>query len=89
MSLNVASFPKTHEDFHFAGVGLREVTTVNQEVSVIEGSDSQSNLVGIVGDSAALRQVLQLIEMVALSNATVLLLGETGTGKELIARAIH
>ena len=44
---------------------------------------------GIVGRSSALRQVLQLVEMVAASDATVLLLGETGTGKELIARAIH
>jgi len=43
----------------------------------------------IVGKSPALRQVLQLVEMVAPSDSTVLLLGETGTGKELIARAIH
>ncbi len=89
MSLNVASFPKTHEDFHFVGMGFRELRTVNQEFSLIEGSDSQSNSVGIVGESAALRRVLQLVEMVAPSEATVLLLGETGTGKELIARAIH
>jgi formate hydrogenlyase transcriptional activator len=43
----------------------------------------------IVGDSRALRQVLELVETVAPSDSTVLLLGETGTGKELIARAIH
>ena len=44
---------------------------------------------GIVGQSAALRHVLNLVETVASSDSTVLLLGETGTGKELIARAIH
>src|ERR1700751_4597137 len=43
----------------------------------------------IVGESAALRQVLKEIELVAPSDATVLILGETGTGKELIARAVH
>ena len=44
---------------------------------------------GIVGQSSALRQVLQLVETVATSDSSVLLLGETGTGKELVARAIH
>lgn len=44
---------------------------------------------GIVGQSSALRHVLQLVETVAPSSSTVLLLGETGTGKELIARAVH
>jgi formate hydrogenlyase transcriptional activator len=44
---------------------------------------------GIVGQSPALQEVVQLIEMVAPSDSTVLLLGETGTGKELVARAIH
>src|SRR5688572_8537716 len=43
----------------------------------------------IVGDSPALRHVLQLIAQVAPTDSTVLVLGETGTGKELVARAIH
>jgi formate hydrogenlyase transcriptional activator len=43
----------------------------------------------IVGNSPALQHVLQLVETVASSDSTVLLHGETGTGKELIARAIH
>jgi formate hydrogenlyase transcriptional activator len=43
----------------------------------------------IIGKSAALKRVLQMVEIVAPNDSTVLLLGETGTGKELIARAIH
>jgi DNA-binding NtrC family response regulator len=43
----------------------------------------------MVGKSAALRHVLQQVETVAPSDSTVLILGETGTGKELIARAVH
>jgi len=43
----------------------------------------------IIGRSASLRAVLDQIEIVAPTNSTVLILGETGTGKELIARAIH
>src|SRR5215813_986028 len=43
----------------------------------------------IIGQSAALREVLRLVNTVAASDSTVLLLGETGTGKEVIARAVH
>ena len=50
---------------------------------------SEMNFEQIVGSSAALKHVLQLVETVAASDSTVLLLGDTGTGKELIARAIH
>jgi formate hydrogenlyase transcriptional activator len=50
---------------------------------------TEFNFEEIVGQSQALRQVLQMVETVAPSDSTVLLLGETGTGKELIARAVH
>jgi len=50
---------------------------------------SEMNFDQIVGDSPALRKVLELVQTVAPSDSTVLLLGETGTGKELVARAIH
>jgi DNA-binding NtrC family response regulator len=49
---------------------------------------AQHNFEGIVGTSAALSAVLKQVEVVAPTESTVLLLGETGTGKELIARAI-
>src|SRR5579872_89759 len=50
---------------------------------------SEMNFENIIGNSPALKHVLELVETVASSDSTVLLLGETGTGKELIARAIH
>jgi formate hydrogenlyase transcriptional activator len=49
----------------------------------------EHNFEEIVGDSPALKSVLRHVETVAPTNSTVLILGETGTGKELIARAIH
>jgi formate hydrogenlyase transcriptional activator len=48
-----------------------------------------TNFEEIVGDSASLRRALESIEQVAATDATVLIVGETGTGKELVARAIH
>jgi formate hydrogenlyase transcriptional activator len=54
-----------------------------------EPTPNEDRFEGIIGQSSALRSVLQMVEHVAPSDSTVLLLGETGTGKELIARAIH
>jgi DNA-binding NtrC family response regulator len=50
---------------------------------------SETGFSEIVGNSPALHRVLKQVEIVAASDATVLILGETGTGKDLIARAIH
>ena len=58
-------------------------------LSAKEQIRSETNFAEIVGNSSALRRTLELAEKVACWDSTVLLLGETGTGKELVARAIH
>jgi formate hydrogenlyase transcriptional activator len=50
---------------------------------------SEFNFEEIIGESAALKRTLAQVELVAAANTTTLIFGETGTGKELIARAIH
>ncbi len=61
-----------------------------KELSTLKSPKSAgSKLTGIVGKSRAIRAVTDRIEQVAKSNAPVLIRGETGTGKELFARAIH
>ena len=63
---------------------------LGEERKYLEGEiEYQGHFTELVGDSPALKQVLQQVLTVAASGATVLILGETGTGKELIARAIH
>jgi PAS domain S-box-containing protein len=61
----------------------------NETVALRETIVRSSMLEEIVGSSSALRRVLAQVEKVAATDSTVLILGETGTGKELIARAIH
>jgi PAS domain S-box-containing protein len=64
--------------------------TEHEHVETAEGEPGDENhFEEIVGKSAALKRVLAQAEIVAPTDATVLLLGETGTGKELVARAIH
>jgi formate hydrogenlyase transcriptional activator len=61
----------------------------NEAVALREQIDRESMFEDIVGSSEALGKVLRQVAKVAPSDSTVLILGETGTGKELIARAIH
>jgi formate hydrogenlyase transcriptional activator len=61
----------------------------DQQLYVRAEMASEHCFEGIIGKSSAIRKVLEQISIVAPTNSTVLLHGETGTGKELIARAIH
>ncbi len=61
----------------------------NENLALREDIDRASMFEEIVGSAASLRQVLAQVAKVAPTDSTVLILGETGTGKELIARAIH
>ena len=61
----------------------------NENLALREDIDKASMFEEIVGSSEALRKVLVQVAKVAPTDSTVLILGETGTGKELIARAIH
>jgi formate hydrogenlyase transcriptional activator len=61
----------------------------NETVALREDLDRASMFEEIVGSSSALQRVLAQVAKVAQTDSTVLILGETGTGKELVARAIH
>ena len=85
MSLNSLTYPLQYED--------RRPNT-DPEIGldldrIDEPANSEAGFEGIIGRSSGLRRVLQMVETVSWGDSTVLLLGETGTGKELIARSIH
>ena len=94
MTLNVLSFPDIRtDDSQFVSAfdcieKLKEKLT-REKVYLEEEIRTEHNFDEIVGESAALRRVLKEVETVAPTYSTVLIRGETGTGKELIARAIH
>jgi formate hydrogenlyase transcriptional activator len=87
MSAQTCSASEVSEVNHNASFAIENVTPAK----VAPDSDELygSGLPRIVGNSDALRRVLDMVRVVAPTNATVLINGETGTGKELIAEAIH
>jgi len=72
----------------------REITELKDKLAkeklyLEEEIRTEQNFEEIVGESSALKEVLKQVEIVASTGSTVLILGDTGTGKELLARAIH
>jgi formate hydrogenlyase transcriptional activator len=81
-------------NFERAERALRELTAlknklVSEKLHLEEEIQTEYNFEEIIGQSAALKKILQQVATVAPTDSAVLLCGETGTGKELIARAIH
>jgi formate hydrogenlyase transcriptional activator len=76
------------------GLAFREIAELKEKLNteklyLEDEIRTEHNFEEIVGQSSALKQVLKQVEIVAPTDSTVLIQGETGTGKELIARAIH
>jgi transcriptional regulator with GAF, ATPase, and Fis domain len=78
-------------EFREASEALREAKKklTEEKLYLEQEIDTELGFGEIVGQSKALQAVMEQVGKVAASDATVLLLGETGTGKELVARAIH
>ena len=83
LALAIDNWLTHHEIADLRDRVARESVYVEKEIR------GEPHFPGIIGRSAALRKVLQQVETVAPTNSSVLVFGETGTGKELIARAIH
>jgi formate hydrogenlyase transcriptional activator len=76
------------------GLAYREIATLKDKLAkeklyLEEEIQTEYNFEEIVGDSQALKRVLKQVQTVAATDSTVLILGETGSGKELVARALH
>jgi Nif-specific regulatory protein len=98
--VNDEMLAKDERLLHIVGSMLSQAIKISRMVAVEKeellrsdgasrGGESRYALGDIVGASARMREVLALTQVVAESNATVLIHGETGTGKELIARVVH
>jgi len=68
---------------------LRQQNLETENVSLRQQLDSRFGLENIIGESPAMREIFEVVRQVAPTRATVLIGGASGTGKELIARALH
>jgi two-component system response regulator PilR (NtrC family) len=67
----------------------RDQAALRREVAQLRRRETEEGLARLVGKTPVMRRLYDLMERVAPTRATVLIIGETGTGKELVARAIH
>jgi DNA-binding NtrC family response regulator len=84
--------PIDHEEVVIVVRRALETRALRLEVEDLRrrvGRDEGDNLARLMGPSAAVQQVVEQVRIVAASTFTVLILGETGTGKELVSQAIH
>jgi DNA-binding NtrC family response regulator len=88
---DITESKRTEDDLQSAFDEIRKLKDqlYKENIALREEIDSASMFEEIVGESRALQAVLARIAKVAASDSTVLITGETGTGKELVARAIH
>jgi transcriptional regulator with GAF, ATPase, and Fis domain len=90
-TIDITEQKETEEALRKSVEELRQLKTQLQAENLFlqEEADRETKYADIIGRSATLARVLEQVELVAATSSTVLLSGETGTGKELIARAIH
>jgi DNA-binding NtrC family response regulator len=77
------------ELMHVLNKALEQRRLASENAYLHQQLDERFGLGSMVGKSAPMRSLFQLIETVAPTNTTILITGETGTGKEMVARAIH
>jgi DNA-binding NtrC family response regulator len=77
------------ELLHVLEAGLEQRRLRSENAYLRAQLDERHRFTGIIGKSPAMERLFQLLEMVAATSSTILITGETGTGKEIVARAIH
>src|SRR5688572_5534735 len=85
----IAKPPRFDELLHMLQQGLEQRRLKSENAYLRAQIEERYSFGGVLGKSRAAQKLFQLLETVAPSNSTILVTGETGTGKEVVARAIH